>query len=65
MTSVADWREYATNQLSIVPADKKAAFLDAWNKIATQQLGATLALLPPANDNGQFIVKVPVQTKKY
>lgn len=62
--SVADWREYATSQLSIVPADKKPSFLDAWNMIANQQLGATLAMLPPANNNGQVVVKVPVEEEE-
>lgn len=63
MTTVADWRAYATQKLSIVPSGQKKAFLDAWNAIAGQQLGATLGLLPPANNVGQFVVSVPVSHK--
>lgn len=62
-TSVADWRDYVsrTGLASLIPEGKIDAFIAAWNAIAGQQLGATLAFLPPANNIGIFTVDVPVK----
>lgn len=63
--AVAEWREYVTNKYLVKYLRKinvdPAAVLAAWNAIAGQQLGATLAYLNPANKVGQWLVDVPVK----
>ena len=66
--AVTQWRSHiARNVLRstiVNNGGKVSDFITAWNRITTQQLGATLTYLRPANSIGLFQVDVPVSGSK-
>lgn len=57
--AVQQWRRSVTDAMAakgLIPAKDTEAFAKLWDDIAGLQLGATLKLLPPANDVGVWPV---------